>query len=303
MAGKLIAVANMKGGVGKTTTVVSLAEALSAENPKASVLVVDLDPQASASVCLAGDKLLLELIDADKTIDALLDEHLIKRHKTRLAPKIRGAISSVTHAGNQLDIALLPCGPDLRYVERQIFYEFTNSGRRIEAIETEMQKLFEAEFLPLGLAYDYVLFDCPPGFSLLSDVAIRTSDLVIVPTIPDSISVYGLNVFNNVFWKRNGSHKPPQRLPHVLITRWIKNVKQHKDMIARLEAAAKAASPSIRLFETKVQQAAVISAALSDADEAVSWKDKYPTFKQRYGDATDVLEDLVRELKGILHGA
>ena len=62
MAGKLIAVANMKGGVGKTTTVVSSAEALGADDPSASVLVVDLDPQASASVCLAGNDLLAEMI-------------------------------------------------------------------------------------------------------------------------------------------------------------------------------------------------------------------------------------------------
>jgi chromosome partitioning protein len=61
MLGKLIAVANMKGGVGKTTTVVSLAEALTADDPGASVLVVDLDPQASASVCLAGNDLLAEM--------------------------------------------------------------------------------------------------------------------------------------------------------------------------------------------------------------------------------------------------
>jgi cellulose biosynthesis protein BcsQ len=67
-AGKFIAVANMKGGVGKTTVVVSLAEALAADDLDTSILVVDLDPQASASVCIAGDELLSDLINEDKTL-------------------------------------------------------------------------------------------------------------------------------------------------------------------------------------------------------------------------------------------
>jgi chromosome partitioning protein len=300
MAGKLIAVANMKGGVGKTTTVVSLAEALAADDANASVLVVDLDPQASASICLAGDKLLLELINKDKTIDALLEERLIKHQRTKLVPKIRKAVSTVYHAGNQLNISLLPCGPDLRYVERQIFYEFTMKGQKIEAIEIELQKLFETEFLPLVHSYDYVVVDCPPGFSFLSDAAIRMSDLVVVPTVPDDISVYGLNVFNNVFWKKNGSHRLPRQLPHVLVTRWIRNVRQHNRVINELEASANTKTPSIRLFETKVQQAAALAAAMSTTED-MAWNQKYPTFNKKYGDVTCVLDQLVKELKGVLH--
>ncbi len=180
MAGKLIAVANMKGGVGKTTTVVSLAEALAADDPKASILVVDLDPQASASVCLAGDDLLAKMIEEGRTIDAFLALRLIKRETARLAPRIRHAVSRTTHKGDPLKISFLPCGPHLRLVEREIIYTLTERDYSLRAIEGQTWKLFEQEFLPLRQTYNYVIFDCPPGISPLTEITIRASDLVIV---------------------------------------------------------------------------------------------------------------------------
>jgi chromosome partitioning protein len=215
MAGKLIAVANMKGGVGKTTTVVSLAEALAADNPNASVLVVDLDPQASASVCLAGDDLLAEMITKGRTLEDFLDLRLLARVPAKdapLAPRIREAVSRTTHRGNQLRLSLLPCGPELRIVEREIIYSLNERKFNMRGIEGQTWRLFEQEFMPLGKTYDYVIFDCPPGISPLSEVAIRASDIVIVPTIPDFISVYGLNGFLRVFWRARKGALPLPRL-------------------------------------------------------------------------------------------
>ncbi len=271
MAGKLIAVANMKGGVGKTTTVVSLAEALAADNPNASVLVVDLDPQASASVCLAGNKLLAEMIKDGRTVDAFLEDRLLHHEATKLAPLIHKTVSGTTHAGNQLRIALLPCGPQLLVVEREIIY-YRNKNLSMKAIEGQTWNLFKKEFVPLGKTYDYVIFDCPPGISPLSEVAIRLSDLVVVPTIPDFISVYGIAAFLKILWfSPQGGLPRPKQLPHVLVTRF-EGTKQHKEIVERLEAAAKIKVPEIRLLRTIVKKAAALAEALGKMDEAPTLK-------------------------------
>jgi chromosome partitioning protein len=296
MPGKLIAVANMKGGVGKTTTVVSLAEALAADDPGASILVVDLDPGASASVCLAGENLLAEMIMGDRTVEAFLEDRLINRNRMKLAPIIRKAVDGTTHAGNQLRISLLPCGPNLRVVEREIIYCLSDKNLNMRAIEGQTWKLFEQEFVPLGKSYDYVIFDCPPGISPLSEMAIRASDLIIVPTIPDFVSVFGLKAFIEIFWKAPpGGLPPPKRLPHVLVTRFHGAVKQHRAVVELLEDAAKLKAPEIRLLRTRVQQAAELAAALGKGEET-------PTFNQKYRGVTSVLDQLVKELKGVLHG-
>jgi chromosome partitioning protein len=292
MAGKLIAVANMKGGVGKTTTVVSLAEALSASDPKASVLVVDLDPQASASVCLAGEDLMASMIMGGRSVEAFLDDRLIESKRPKLAPLIHPTISKTTHCGNQLNIAFLPCGPDLRIVERQIVYELTEKGLSMKGIEAKVEKLFREEFAALDEIYDYIIFDCPPGISPMSEAAIKRCDLVIVPTIPDFISVYGLRSFLGIFWRTQRS-PPRSGPPNVLVTRFHSGIRQHKEYVARLEEAASLATPEIRLFRTRIHQSADLAKALDF--------DGTPNFKRKYGTMVPTLANLVDEVKGALH--
>lgn len=202
MTGKLIAVANMKGGVGKTTTVVMLAEALAADG--ARVLVVDLDPQASVSVCLAGPDLLWGMIAQGRTLEAYLALKLIAREKPSLAARIHGQVSLTTHKNEPLALSLLPSGPYLRMVEREIIYELTGQGFAMHAIEGRLWKLFQNDIAPLAADYDYVLFDCAPGISPMTEVVVRGADLVLVTSIPDFLSTYGLNAFVETIWRKSG---------------------------------------------------------------------------------------------------
>lgn len=297
--GRLIAVANMKGGVGKTTTVVSLAEALAADDRHCAVLVVDLDPQASASLCLAGDDLLAQMITDERTLQDFIEKHLDGASKVSLDGFIRSNYSFTTHQERQLDISLLPCGPRLRSFEKEMLVRLTAEGRSIHDVETGLFELFKRHLKLLRTVYDYVIFDCPPGISPIAEVSIRSSDVVLVPTIPDEISNFGLNAFCNELWGqgpyRNRSLPTPP-MPFVLPTRVQQGLRQHQAMLERFEKEAKEPDPAYRVMATRVAQSAGLSTALTN--------NGHVTFQRKYTSAViDVLERLVGEVKGICHAA
>ncbi|KQP07360.1 chromosome partitioning protein [Methylobacterium sp. Leaf99] len=297
MTGKLIAVANMKGGVGKTTTVIMLAEALAADG--ARVLVVDLDPQASVSVCLAGEALLAELIAHGRTLEAYLALKLIAREKPLLQPRIRAGVSVTMHRGEPLALSLLPAGPHLRLVEREILYALTARNLSMRGIDAKLRKIFTDEFRPLAQAYDYVLFDCAPGLSPMTEVAIRGADLVLVASIPDYLSTYGLDAFVQIVWEqgRDEDGSAPRRPPHVLVTRFQQQVRQHQHILARLEAEAASDDAGFRLLATRIPQAASLAEALMP--RAVP-----PTFSAKYGPhVSGILRPLIGEVKEIFRAA
>ena len=292
--GKFIAVANMKGGVGKTTTGVSLAEALAADDLDASVLVVDLDPQASASMCIAGDDLLYELIQAGRTLEDFLDTRLIKRERANLGDLVRAQISAVTHGGRQLDLSLLPCGPHLRVVERELLYELTGRDLSMNAIDSKIWQLFTKDFTALKKLYKYIIFDCAPGISPVTEAAIRIADLVVVPTIPDHLSVYGLNAFHGSIWAQTSGGLPkPRSAPHILITR-VQGTKQHRSMVQQLVDGAHKENTAYRLIKAMVPQSAGLADAIVNAD--------FLTFTQKYTTPiiTQTLQPLVQEIKGLI---
>lgn len=182
----VISTINLKGGVGKTTTTVALAEILSVEHRK-SVLVIDLDPQTNATTVLIGEKRWKELNDAGHTLATLFTDALRGDHEDPqfdLNATLQRNVSSVSDVRR---VDLLPSSLDLIDVQDRL--GSMPSGRFYSNNPTD---LLHRATKGLIADYDYVLIDCPPNLGIVTLNGLRMSDGFIIPTIPDVLSTYGI---------------------------------------------------------------------------------------------------------------
>ena len=159
MTARIIAVANQKGGVGKTTTSVNLAAAFA--RMKFSVLLIDLDPQGNASTGCGIDPHDLEVT----ACEVLLDESTVD--ETILSPE-------------ELGFDLLPSNGDLTAAEVALLQR---DGR-----EFALKRVLS----PLLSKYDWIFIDCPPSLNMLTLNALATANSVLIPMQCEYYALEGL---------------------------------------------------------------------------------------------------------------
>lgn len=182
----VISTINLKGGVGKTTTTVGLAELLAVEFNK-KVLVIDLDPQTNATTVLIGEDRWRELNNNGHTLATLFKDALRPQDQPAefdLNATLQRDVSSV---GEVRNVDLLPSSLDLIDVQDRL--ASMPSGQFYSNNPTD---LLRRAVKPILDNYDYVIVDCPPNLGIVTLNGIRISESYIIPTIPDVLSTYGI---------------------------------------------------------------------------------------------------------------
>lgn len=176
---RIIAIANQKGGTGKTTTAINIAAGLARISNNGRVMLIDIDPQANATAVYLGVPFAAgpRQTDTNTIYEVLLQQTPINNALQ--------TISISAGKGRQAELDILPAHLDLASAELELVNIFERERRLRQAL------------IPIQHEYSFIIIDCPPSLGLLTVNALMVATEVIIPVDPGLFPIIGLNLLNN----------------------------------------------------------------------------------------------------------
>lgn len=194
--GYFLAVANRKGGVGKSTVSVMLAHAFAVWGGK-KVLLIDLDAQSNSSLILIGGARWIETQRNSRNIAAFVEDRLTMTIKISdyIVPD---AGDIVTDAGKAPKLSLLTGSLRFEDVQDELISHFSRHNTPFRQAATRCAEHFRQALNFASPLADIIILDCAPGLSNATSAALKIADKVVVPFRPDAVSEFAVDKISQI---------------------------------------------------------------------------------------------------------
>jgi chromosome partitioning protein len=282
---QFLAVANRKGGVGKSTIAVMLAHAAAVSGGK-RVLLMDLDSQCNASLILMGGQGWNEARKARKSIaDYLFDMF----DESALPPRdylLHGVGDVLDSNGKRPTISILPGSLLLEDVQGELYVKEARQSKDPSLVANRVRGKLERLLRQFESIYDLVILDCAPGLSFAALAALKTADHVLVPFRPDYVSQLAVDQVALLIEGRRNSNDlaaiPMNERRYVGVANSNRGVGRDRLIIEEI-------SLNHPVLDTQIPHSDAIA-------NAFDWDPTPKRLDEKYGDGIDVVQRLYTEL-------
>ena len=284
-----LAVANRKGGVGKSTVSVMLAYAYALWSKK-KVLLIDLDAQSNSSLILLGGERWIESQRTSRNVAAYIEDRLYSIEQTKILDYLMHGIGDVeAEPGTLPDMSLLPGSLNFEDMQDELITYYSKNQTPFRQAKTKCAEHFRAAFSFANPLADVVILDCAPGLSNATAAALKLANKVVVPFRPDAVSEFAVDRIAQIIEGRGYDEVmaiAPQDRRYICLANYVRPGGRDAIYIDTIAA-------NHPMLETHVP-------AMPDVADAFDFLGEPQSVEEKYGEAVGPMRALHTELTSLV---